>query len=201
LAGGRDTRYRSQINCSAELTDTQRADRHAEAERLRRLFRFFAATQCRGRSLVYETLSEGVAGHDALLNLLMSTPSEQRRPSLLFAAVNLLLAAHPGAPLADYYPIHGGRRPADEQLVAALAAFCAEHGDELARLLRSLNLLFDRYRYRLGDQETASAVASPVLPGSASTGTRMTTSNGCRPVPASRAGRRARGCGRRSRTA
>ena len=70
----------------------------AEAERLRRLFRFFAATQCRGRSAVYETLSEGVAGRDDLLNLLMSTPSEQRRPSLLFAAVNLLLAARPAGP-------------------------------------------------------------------------------------------------------
>jgi hypothetical protein len=180
----------------------QSAGRSAEAERLRRLFRFFAATQCRGRSLVYETLSEGVAGHDDLLNLLMSAPSEQRRPSLLFGAVKLLLAAHPGAPLAAYYPVHGSRRPADGQLVAALAAFCDEHGEELARLLDSrstqtneirrcvalrlglshvgqrwpgplalaevgasagLNLIFDRYRYRVGDQEAAPGPASPVL--------------------------------------
>jgi hypothetical protein len=33
----------------------------------------------------------------------MSTPSEQRRPSLLFAAVNLLLASDPGSALADPY--------------------------------------------------------------------------------------------------
>ncbi|GAA4628679.1 hypothetical protein GCM10023196_046050 [Actinoallomurus vinaceus] len=45
--------------------------------------------------MVYETLSKGVAGNDALLDMLMRTPSEQRRPSLLFAAVNLILAAHP----------------------------------------------------------------------------------------------------------
>jgi hypothetical protein len=84
------------------------AQRTAEVERLRRLFRFFAATQCRGNSLVYETLSGGVAGDDSLLDLLMRTPGDQRRPSLLFAAVNHLLGAYPGAPLADYYPVHAG---------------------------------------------------------------------------------------------
>jgi hypothetical protein len=40
------------------LRDEQDAVRPAEAGRLRRLFRFFAATQYRGRSLVYETLSQ-----------------------------------------------------------------------------------------------------------------------------------------------
>lgn len=173
-----------------------------EAGRLRRLFRFFADTQCRGRSLVYETLSNGVAGDDALLDLLMRTPGEQRRPSLLFAAVNLILAARPDAALASYYPVHGGRRPVDEHLVAAFARFCVEHDDELGRLLRTkstqtneirrcvalrlglghvhqrwpgpfalaevgasagLNLLFDRYHYRIGSHETASAAGSAVL--------------------------------------
>lgn len=78
------------------VSDARGADRMVAAERLRCLFQFFAVTQCRGRSLVYETLSQGVAEDDALLDLLMRTPSEQRRPSLLFAAVNLLLASHPG---------------------------------------------------------------------------------------------------------
>ncbi len=185
-----------------ELPDVRRADRAAEVDRLRHFFRIFATTQCQGRSPVYESLSHGVAGDGALLDLLMRTPSEQRRPSLLFAAVNLLLAAHPDATLAAYYPIHGGRRPVDDQLVAAFTAFCAEHADELSRLLHSrstqtneirrcvalrlalshvgqrwpgpfalaevgasagLNLLFDRYRYRVGDQETAPATAASVL--------------------------------------
>jgi hypothetical protein len=112
------------------------SDRAVEAERLRHLFRIFAATQCRGRSPVYETLSEGVVEDDGLLGLLLSTPGNQRRPSLLFAAVNLLLASCPGSELAAYYPIHGGRRPADGRLVPAFAAFCAEHRGELDRLLR-----------------------------------------------------------------
>jgi hypothetical protein len=184
------------------LPDEQVADRTAEVERLRRLFRFFAATQCHGRSPAYEALSRGVAEDEALLDLLMRTPGAQRRPSLLLAAVNLLLASHPGAALAAYYPVHGGRRPVDGQLMAAFAAFCTEHAEELGRLLRSgstqtneirrcavlrlalshvsrrwpgplalaevgasagLNLIFDRYGYRIGSQETGPAVGSPVL--------------------------------------
>ncbi|MBM9504328.1 DUF2332 domain-containing protein [Actinacidiphila acididurans] len=129
---------------------------------MRVLFRFFAATQCRGRSAVYEALSESVAGDDALLGLLLDTPGDQRRPSLLFAAVNLLLAAHPGDELSAYYAIHGGRRTPDERLVPAFAAFCADHRDELLRLLRerstqtneirrcvALRLALDHVRRRL----------------------------------------------------
>jgi hypothetical protein len=49
-----------------------------EVERLRRPFRFFAETQCRGRSAVYEALSEGVARDDGLLDLLMAAPGQRR---------------------------------------------------------------------------------------------------------------------------
>jgi hypothetical protein len=116
-------------------TRREPSGRAAEAERLRRLFRFFGATQVAGRSPVYAALSEGVASDDSLLALLLDTPEEQRRPSLLLAAVNLLLASGGGAELAAYYPIHGGQRAVDGQLVPAFSAFCGRHRDALARLL------------------------------------------------------------------
>lgn len=169
--------------------------------RLRLLFRQFAATQCRGRSALYEALSEGVAGDGRLLGLLLAAPEEQRRPSLLFAAVNLLLASGPRSGLADYYPVHGGSRPVDGELMPAFAAYCAGHRDELGQLLRGrstqtnevrrcvalrlglsyvhrawpgplalveagasagLNLLVDRYGYRVGGQPEPVAATSPV---------------------------------------
>ncbi len=80
----------------------QAAGTAGELGRLERFFRIFAATQCHGRSLVYERLSEAIAGDDDTLRLLLQTPGEQQRPSLLLAAVNLLLAAHPGSALAAY---------------------------------------------------------------------------------------------------
>ncbi|MFZ0189850.1 MAG: DUF2332 domain-containing protein [Streptosporangiaceae bacterium] len=173
-----------------------------ELRRLERFFRIFAATQCHGHSLVYERLSEGIAGDEDTLRLLMQTPQEQRRPSLLLAAVNLLLASHPDSALAAYYPTHAGLRPVDAQLLPAFSAFCSEHRGDLVRLLREgstqtneirrcvalrvglahvqrrwpgplalaeagasagLNLLFDRYRYRLGGDEPTSAASQVVI--------------------------------------
>jgi hypothetical protein len=105
-------------------------------ERVRLLFRQFAARQCPGRSVVYERLALGVADDDGLLRLVLAAPPEQQRPSLLLAAVNLLLASEPAAALSAYYPSHGGWRSPDDGLWPSFTAFCAEHEAELASLLR-----------------------------------------------------------------
>ena len=83
-----------------------------------------------------EALSEGVAGDDGLIALMAGTPGDQRRPSLMFAAVNFLLASDPGSELAAYYPIHGGRRAVDGGLTPAFRAFSGQHRDVLLKLLR-----------------------------------------------------------------
>ncbi|MFC7619841.1 DUF2332 domain-containing protein [Microlunatus sp. GCM10028923] len=104
-------------------------------ERLSRLFRIFGETQCRGRSEVYAALSESIADDDQLLDLTSTAPPDQRRPSLLFAAVNLLLSADPAAELRAYYPIHGGTRAVDARLFRTFAGFCRDHEPALREVL------------------------------------------------------------------
>jgi len=138
----------------------------ADLERLRLLFRLFVATQCRGRSPVYEALGQAIADDDATLRLLLAAPVEQRRPSLLLAAVNLLLAAEPGAALAAYYTAHGGRRPADARLWPAFTAFRAAHRDQLTALLRERSTQTNEIRrcvaLRLGLAQVARRWPGPV---------------------------------------
>jgi hypothetical protein len=141
----------------------------ADAERLCRLFRFFAATQCRGRSRVYEVLSEAIADGVGPHELLLATPEGQRRPSLLFAAVNLQLASGTaevvGSNLADYYPIHGGRRPVDDQLLPTFSVFCAENREALLGLLRKRSTQTNEIRrcvaLRLGLEQLQRTMPGP----------------------------------------
>jgi hypothetical protein len=102
---------------------------------LRRLFRFFARTQCQGRSPLYARLSEAIAEDRDLLELLLCAAANQRRPALLLASANHLLRERREHPLAAYYPIHGGTRPADDDAPAAFRDFCFQHVDELRKLL------------------------------------------------------------------
>jgi hypothetical protein len=142
------------------------SDDAAQLDRLRLLFRLFAATQCRGHSPVYEALSQAIAGDDELLRLLLAAPVEQRRPALLLAAVNLLLAAEPDAALAAYYPVHRGRRPPDGGLWPAFTAFCAAHRDELTGLVAQRSVQTNEIRrcvaLRLGLTQVARRWPGPV---------------------------------------
>lgn len=120
----------------AYLAD-DREERARALRRLRAYFKAFGATQANGKSPVYAAMSEAVAADAAILRVMLATRATQRKPSLLFACVNALLADHPDDPLAAYYPIHGGTRPADDQLAGAFAGFCRRYRDQLVALLRS----------------------------------------------------------------
>ncbi|GAB3745554.1 DUF2332 domain-containing protein [Microlunatus parietis] len=191
-------------------------------EQLSHLFRFFGETQCRGRSDVYATLSAAVADDDQLLELTSTAPPDQRRPSLLFAAVNLLLANDQDAALRSYYPIHGGTRKIDARLAPTFAAFCREHWSELEQLLATrstqtneirrcfalrlgrhelarhwpgpvhlleigasagLNLIFDRYAYRLDGSPLAGGDESTVVVETAQRGITADRLWADRPAP------------------
>ncbi|GAB3911827.1 hypothetical protein GCM10011575_47910 [Microlunatus endophyticus] len=110
----------------------------ADRERLKRLFRVFTGAHGDGRSLVYEAVCGAIVNDDLpdVLDLLLDAPEAQRRPSLLFAAINLLLQQRLDAELAGYYAIHGGGRAVDARLVPAVAKFCREHTDQLLPILR-----------------------------------------------------------------
>ncbi|MGK4584070.1 DUF2332 domain-containing protein [Kitasatospora sp. HPMI-4] len=141
-------------------------EREAELRYLQQLFRMFGRTQCRGRSPLYALLSETVAEDGALLRLLLETPAQQRRPSLLFAAVNHLVRARPDHLLAAYYPIHGGRRAVDDEAPSAFRAFCAGHRDELHDLLTNratqTNEIRRCFALRLGVRRIARHWPGPV---------------------------------------
>lgn len=114
-------------------------ERHTAMHHLRNLFRFFARTQCEGRSPLYTRLSEAIAEDQDLLEPLLLAPPGQRRPSLLLASVNHLIRDRRNHPLAAYYPIHGGSRPVDDEAPAAFRNFCIERADGLGELLTHRN--------------------------------------------------------------
>jgi hypothetical protein len=111
------------------------ASTEAPADVVARRFRFFAETQCRGRSPLYEALSHAVAEDPELCALMAAAPEDQRRPALLLAVVHYLLADEPDDELARFYPSLGGERPLDEGAAAAFKAFCLAHRRPIEELL------------------------------------------------------------------
>jgi len=138
----------------------------AQMAYLARLFRFFGRTQCEGRSAVYAGLSAAVAEEPEVLGLLLRAPAEQRRPSLLFAAVNHLLREPGDHPLAAYYPIHGGAKPFDDGAPAAFRDFCRQHRDDLAELVAHRTTQTNEVRrcfaLRMGLARVAAAWPGPL---------------------------------------
>lgn len=99
---------------------------------------FVAFAREHARESLYARLAGLIVQRPELLQLLDAAPATQRRPVLLFAAIqDQLLALHNEAPralpaLAAYFPNLGGARsPDDPQLLDALESFVAAHGPAL----------------------------------------------------------------------
>jgi hypothetical protein len=82
----------------------------AEQQALAERFRRFGEQECRGSSLLYERLSLAAARDPEVLGLLAAARGSQRRPNLLFAAVQYLLLEGDPHPLGRFYPSLGAER-------------------------------------------------------------------------------------------
>ena len=119
---------------STETGGPQSSDR-AEIDRVRAGFRR-AVAEFAGASPLYERLASSAADRPELLTPLLAAPPMQRRALLFFAAVGYVLRTEdPHHRLAEWYPVLGGHRPAnDGDPVAALADFVDAHRPALEHL-------------------------------------------------------------------
>ncbi len=99
-------------------------------------FEFFASSQCEGRSPTYARLSRAAATDPALLRLIGLAQPAQRRPSLLFAAIQyLLLTGSATGELAAWFPAvsHAPIPAADPG--PAFRDFCTDNGQAILDLI------------------------------------------------------------------
>jgi hypothetical protein len=86
-------------------------------------------------SPLYRVLARAVAADEHLLDLAAEVRPGQQPANMLMAATHLVVLKNPELPFARFFPSMGGNEPPDVA-GAEYAAFCAEHRDELTRILR-----------------------------------------------------------------
>jgi hypothetical protein len=101
-----------------------------KSDKLSRSFLSFAATQCAGYSPLYERLAVGIAKDESLLELLLSAPPRQQRPTLLLAAVHELLVQERQHPLATYYASLTSQVASGDPL-PAFRSFCSLYREQI----------------------------------------------------------------------
>ena len=106
----------------------------AAHEELGKAFRHFA-DQARPQSSLYGELSFRVADEPGVLALASGGQTRQPPPNLLFGAVQFLLLSGVDHPLAEFYPLLGGTKPAAEAW-PAFADFCARFSGEIVEQVR-----------------------------------------------------------------
>jgi hypothetical protein len=149
------------------------------AKAIARAYRAFAAREARGRSAVYESLAEAVAGDAVIAAFLASLPPGKRQPQLVFAAARYLLGAVPGVGMLrdlvrrspdELARVIGARRTQTNEPArcAVLLPALAQLPQPLALIevgaSAGLNLLLDRYSYDYaGHSLTGRDPAAPTL--------------------------------------
>jgi hypothetical protein len=118
------------------VTDT--LDRAMIARRAEVAERFADGDRWFAGSPLYQALARTVAADNALLDLAAEARAGQQPPNMLMAATHLLVLRDPSLPLARYFPSVAGDHAEPPQTAGPVfAAFCAEHGEALAAILRT----------------------------------------------------------------
>jgi hypothetical protein len=118
-------------------------------------------------SPLYRVLSRTVAADADLLDLAAETRPGQQPANMLMAAVHLLVLKNPELPFARFFAsVHGDDAEAPEGAASEFGAFCAEHRDAIAQILRErfvqTNAPGRGAAVRLAMEEIARRVAGPV---------------------------------------
>ncbi len=107
----------------------------ADLDSQRAHFEQFARGQAGGRSPLWAEVCAALAADDELLELMRCAPAQQRRPTLLLAAIHDLLLAGAEHELAAHVPTVAAGRTARGRPGEHAIAFCREYRDALAGLL------------------------------------------------------------------
>jgi hypothetical protein len=118
-------------------------------------------------SPLYQVLSRTVASDEQLLDLAAETRPGQQPANMLMAAVHLLVLKDPALPFARFFAsVVGDSAEAPEGAAGEFRAFCAEHRDAIAEILRErlvqTNAPGRGVAVRLAMHEIAGRVAGPV---------------------------------------
>jgi len=134
---------------------TSTADEHAA------LWRWFADTQCRDYSPLYDAIVRTVAETPDVLEMVAAAPSSAHLPNVLLASVHYLLLGEPDHPLARIYSSadHRGIDTADAS--AQFIDVCRDRREEIDVLLRT--------RHTNTNEVGRCAVLGPALTEVAST--------------------------------
>ena len=106
----------------------------AEVALVRGRFERLARVECALRSPLYAEICRAVARDEDTLELLLCAPEHQRRPTLLLAAIHLLLLAGAEHALAAHVPTVARGATATGRAGPLAVRFCREHRDAIAHV-------------------------------------------------------------------